>query len=226
MARTRRHRAGRRRSRRAGRRRSRRAGTRKSRRRGGRAVPWKGWGKIAPQGHARTVMLRKCGRKCFLGPRKSFPVCAKGTCKINKKGLYAAYIRARQWGKKRSSYKGRSRPRHAQRVYRRVARSARAMLRSRGALRGGRKYRRSRTAGRRSRRSRTGGRRRLRKCRKGTRHRLIGQRRGRRGRISRHGRLCRKCTRRRRRRRRRRRGGYSRRSLSPCRYPVCKPGLN
>ena len=212
MARTRRHRAGRRRSRRAGRRRSRRAGTRKSRRRGGRAVPWKGWGKIAPQGHARTVMLRKCGRKCFLGPRKSFPVCAKGTCKINKKGLYAAYIRARQWGKKRSSYKGRSRPRHAQRVYRRVARSARAMLRSRGALRGGRKYRRSRT----------GGRRRLRKCPKGTRHRLIGQRRGRRGRISRHGRLSRKCTR----RRRRRRGGYSRRSLSPCRYPTCKPGLN
>ena len=212
MARTRRHRAGRRRSRRAGRRRSRRAGTRKSRRRGGRAVPWKGWGKIAPQGHARTVMLRKCGRKCFLGPRKSFPICAKGTCKINKKGLYAAYIRARQWGKKRSSYKGRSRPRHAQRVYRRVARSARAMLRSRGALRGGRKYRRSRT----------GGRRRLRKCPKGTRRRLIGQRRGRRGRISRHGRLSRKCTR----RRRRRRGGYSRRSLSPCRYPVCKPGLN
>ena len=216
MARTRRHRAGRRRSRRAGRRRSRRAGTRKSRRRGGRAVPWKGWGKIAPQGHARTVMLRKCGRKCFLGPRKSFPICAKGTCKINKKGLYAAYIRARQWGKKRSSYKGRSRPRHAQRVYRRVARSARAMLRSRGALRGGRKYRRSRT----------GGRRRLRKCPKGTRRRLIGQRRGRRGRISRHGRLSRKCTRRRRRRRRRRRGGYSRRSLSPCRYPTCKPGLN
>ena len=67
MARTRRHRAGRRRSRRAGKRRSRRAGTRKSRRRGGRrSVPWKGWGKIAPQGHARTVMLRKCGRKCFL----------------------------------------------------------------------------------------------------------------------------------------------------------------
>ena len=45
--------------------------------------------------------------------------------------------------------RGRSRPRHSQRVYRRVARSARAMLRSRGALRGGR--RRSRTAGRRPR---------------------------------------------------------------------------
>ena len=79
--------------------------SRKSRRSKGtrhrRPVPWAGWGKLAPHGHARTVMLRKCGKKCFLGPRKSFPICAKGTCKINTKGVHAAYIRARQWGKKK-----------------------------------------------------------------------------------------------------------------------------
>jgi len=96
------------------------------------AVPWKGWGKIAPQGRQRTVMKHICGKKCFLGPGKSFPVCAKGTCKINKKGLYAAYIRARQWGGPRSHYKGKSRPSHKRRVYKKVARKSRKMLKRRG----------------------------------------------------------------------------------------------
>jgi len=143
--------------------RTRKAG-RKSRRRR-RAMPWAGWSKIAPQGHARTVMLRKCGKKCFLGPRKSFPICAKGTCKVNTKGLYAAYIRARQWGKKKSHYKGRSRPSMKRRVYTRVSRMARDMLRDRGALRGGRRRRR-------------------RTCRH---KKLTGQRRSRSGKITRHG---------------------------------------
>jgi len=118
---------------------------RKTRRRTGgrrRRMPWAGWGKIAPQGHARTVMLKKCGRKCFLGPRKSFPICAKGTCKVNKKGLYAAYIRGRQWGKKKSSYKGKSRPSMKRRVYTRAARKAKQMLRRRGVRVGTRRRRR------------------------------------------------------------------------------------
>jgi hypothetical protein len=109
-------------------------------------VPWAGWGKIAPRGHARTVMKRRCGKKCFLGPKKSFPVCAKGTCKVNKKGAYAAYVRAKQWGNRRSSYKSRgkmikykgkskkvymkgSRPRHERRTYKKVARKAKRILR-------------------------------------------------------------------------------------------------
>ena len=96
------------------------------------AVPWKGWGKIAPQGHQRTVMKRICGKKCFLGPGKSFPVCAKGTCKVNKKGLYAAYIRARQWGSRRSHYKGKGHPTHRRSVYKKVARKSRRMLKRRG----------------------------------------------------------------------------------------------
>ena len=117
------------------------------------SMPWSGWAKISPKGHARTVMKRKCGKKCFLGPKKSFPICAKGTCKVNKKGLYAAYVRARQWGKKRSSYKGRSRPTMRQSTYKRVARKAKSMLKRRGALRGGKK-RKSRSRKRKRSRSR------------------------------------------------------------------------
>ena len=128
--------------------------TRRSRRR--RRMPWSGWGRQAPRGHARTVMLKKCGKKCFLGPRKSFPICTKGTCKVNSKGVYAAYIRAREWGKKRSSYKSKgkyvtqrrrgrrrriymkgSRPRHRRGVYASVARRATALLRKLGIKRGG-----------------------------------------------------------------------------------------
>lgn len=47
------------------------------------AVPWAGWFKQKPSTHQRTVMLRKCGHKCFLGPKKSFPVCAKNTWNNN-----------------------------------------------------------------------------------------------------------------------------------------------
>jgi len=109
-----------------------------SRRRGSKrkAVPWAGWGKISPKGRARTIMLKKCGKKCFLGPRKTFPICAKGTCKVSKKGLYAAYVRSRQWGKKKSHYKGKSRPTMKRRIYTRVSRMARKMLKSRGAFKG------------------------------------------------------------------------------------------
>ena len=62
----------------------------------GRGAFVKGWAKKSPGLHQRTVMLRKCGKKCFLGSQKSFPICNKNTCTINKKGIHAAYIRAAQ----------------------------------------------------------------------------------------------------------------------------------
>jgi len=101
-------------------------------------VPWKGWAKLAPQGAQRTRMYRECGKKCFLGTKTrgdkqhpDFPICAKGTCKINKKGLWAAYIRAREWGKKRSSYKT-SKPSFKRSYYTRISRKAKRMLEKRG----------------------------------------------------------------------------------------------
>ena len=65
----------------------------------------RGWKNENPGYHERSVMLKKCGRKCFLGTKKSFPICKKNTCKISRKGLYAAYIRARQYSSKGQKYR-------------------------------------------------------------------------------------------------------------------------
>jgi len=60
-------------------------------------TPWSGWKREKPGYHQKTVMLKKCGKKCFLGSNKKFPICKKNTCKISRKGVYAAYVRARQY---------------------------------------------------------------------------------------------------------------------------------
>ena len=195
---------------------------RKTRTRKRKQVPWAGWGKIAPKGSERTRMKKRCGKKCFLGPDKSFPVCAKGTCKVSAKGAYAAYIRAREWGKPARSYRGLARPSMKRSVYTRVARKAKSILRKKGYKVGksDRRRRKSRSYRSRSsmRRSRRGGKcgscastcgrcstRRVRrggmsKCPKGSRHRLLGQtRRGRK--IRKHGHYSRKCSKKRSRRR-------------------------
>jgi len=57
----------------------------------------RGWSKQNPGYHDRTVMMHECGSKCFLGPNKSFPICTRNTCKRNRKGVYAAFIRAREF---------------------------------------------------------------------------------------------------------------------------------
>jgi len=76
--------------------------TRKNR---GQGVATRGWKNEKPSFHQRTVMLQKCGKKCFLGKNKSFPICKKNTCKISSKGVYSAYIRARQYSSKGNKYK-------------------------------------------------------------------------------------------------------------------------
>jgi len=77
----------------------------------------KGWSKQQPSRHQRTKMMKKCGKKCFLGPNKSFPICTKNTCKVNKKGVRAAYIRAREY----MTIKG-------TRKYRNIAKKAKKMI--------------------------------------------------------------------------------------------------
>ena len=62
-----------------------------------RRSPTKGWKKEQPSTHQRTLMLKRCGKKCFLGTKKRYPICKKNTCKISSKGVYSAYIRARQY---------------------------------------------------------------------------------------------------------------------------------
>ena len=68
-------------------------------------IPWSGWSKEQPTTHQRTLMLARCGKKCFLGTKKSFPICKKNTCTIDKKGVYAAYIRSRQYRRKGQKYR-------------------------------------------------------------------------------------------------------------------------
>ena len=83
----------------------------------GRGKYLKGWSKQQPSFKQRTLMMHKCGKKCFLGPNKTFPICSKNTCKINKKGVYAAYIRAREY----STIKGTQK-------YRKIANKAKKLL--------------------------------------------------------------------------------------------------
>lgn len=70
--------------------------TRKTKSRG-RGTYLRGWSKQQPTAHQRTVMLRNCGKKCFLGANKTFPICTKNTCRINKKGIHSAYNRAKEY---------------------------------------------------------------------------------------------------------------------------------
>ena len=65
----------------------------------------RGWKKEKPGYHERTLMLKRCGRKCFLGSKKKYPICRKNTCKISSKGVYSAYIRSRQYHHKNISRK-------------------------------------------------------------------------------------------------------------------------
>jgi hypothetical protein len=77
----------------------------KTRKNLGRGVATRGWKNEKPGYHQKTVMLKRCGKKCFLGPGKSFPICKKNTCSISSKGVYSAYIRAQQYRTKGRKYK-------------------------------------------------------------------------------------------------------------------------
>ncbi len=72
-------------------------------RRNGRGSATRGWKTQKPGYHQRTVMLKKCGKKCFLGPKKSYPICTKNTCNVNPKGVYSAFIRSRQFHRRNIS---------------------------------------------------------------------------------------------------------------------------
>jgi hypothetical protein len=83
----------------------------------GRGAFLKNWSKQQPTRRERTNMMKRCGKKCFLGPKKSFPICTRNTCKINRKGVYAAYMRANEYKTIKGSQK-----------YYRISRKARKML--------------------------------------------------------------------------------------------------
>ena len=81
-----------------------------------RTTKWSGWKRVKPSTRERTIMKKKCGKKCFLGPNKSFPICNKG--------IWSAYIRAREWGSK----KMRASKKHGKSFYNKIARKSRKLL--------------------------------------------------------------------------------------------------
>jgi hypothetical protein len=70
----------------------------------GRGSATRGWKMEKPGYHQKTIMMKNCGKKCFLGANKSFPICRKNTCKISSKGVYSAFIRARQYRTRGKKY--------------------------------------------------------------------------------------------------------------------------
>jgi hypothetical protein len=91
--------------------------TKKYGKRNGKGIMVRGWKDQQPGYHDRKVMMERCGKSCFLGPNKSFPICSRNTCKINRKGVYAAYMRAEEYKTLRNQDK-----------YRRISAKARRML--------------------------------------------------------------------------------------------------
>jgi hypothetical protein len=102
------------------------------------------WSASAPKTVGdRAAVLKKCGRKCFLGPGKSFPICARlggaggasgaGTCKIDRHGVQAAYSRAREWASITARKKGSSSAAaHKHRKYTAIAKRAKTLLKRKG----------------------------------------------------------------------------------------------
>ena len=105
----------------------------RSRSRGSRGSS-RGWSRVAPRSVGeRSAVLSKCGRRCFLGPGKTFPICTRlgagsGACKIDRRGVAAAYSRAREWAAITARKKRTASGARAYRRYTAVARRARAIL--------------------------------------------------------------------------------------------------
>ena len=90
----------------------------------------RGWKKDAPNDKERVLMLKKCGKKCFLGPGTSFPICTCGTCYQNRRGVQSAYSRAREWASITAKKKHTSENAKAYRKYVDVAKRAKRILKN------------------------------------------------------------------------------------------------
>lgn len=85
----------------------------------------KSWTKNKPSFRQRGNMSSRCGKKCFLGSKKSFPICNKNSCTISRGGVHAAYIRAREMTRRA---KNKSISKHGASYYYSVAKRAKTML--------------------------------------------------------------------------------------------------
>ena len=86
---------------------------------------YKSWRRNQPTRHERTLQMNRCGKKCFVGSKKSFPICNAGSCKPSKGGLISAYIRARQMTRRA---RDRTIKKHRTSYYYNVAKKAKTLL--------------------------------------------------------------------------------------------------
>lgn len=88
--------------------------------------PWTHW--KAPKSRKQRLTLKKrCANKCFLDNKNlKFPICSPTTrtCKINNKGVWAAYVRSKQM----ASIKNKSKSKNKKTYYNRIAAKARKLL--------------------------------------------------------------------------------------------------
>ena len=87
---------------------------------------YKSWTRNQPTTHQRTLQMKRCGKKCFLGSKKSFPICNAGTCEQSKGGILSAYVRAREMTRRA---RDKSIKKHAASYYYNVAKKAKTLMR-------------------------------------------------------------------------------------------------
>ena len=87
---------------------------------------YKSWRRNQPTTHQRTLQMKRCGKKCFLGSKKSFPICNTGTCTPSKGGVLSAYVRAREMTRRA---RNKSIKKHAASYYYKIAKQAKTLLR-------------------------------------------------------------------------------------------------
>ena len=87
---------------------------------------YKSWRRNKPSAHERTLQMKRCGKKCFLGSKKSFPICNAGTCKPSKGGIMSAYIRSREMTRRARE---RTIEKHRAPYYYNISKKAKTLLR-------------------------------------------------------------------------------------------------
>ena len=86
---------------------------------------YKSWRRNNPTTHQRTLQMKRCGKKCFLGSKKSFPICNAGSCKRSKGGIMSAYVRAREMTRRA---RDRTIEKHRAPYYYAIAKKAKTLL--------------------------------------------------------------------------------------------------
>ena len=79
-----------------------------------------------------NILMNMPDMELFSKYKRCIALCKKNTCTVSNKGIYAAYVRAREWKNKPSTYLGRSGPKYSRSTYSHIATRAKRMLKRRG----------------------------------------------------------------------------------------------